>query len=369
LFAAFGVVVAGLYRPDMGAYAALAGMVAMALVHRDWDSRVRDMFRFGVMIVLVASPWLLFVSARHHLLDYLHDSVMGSASQAQGLSLPFPRPHAELAWNAPVNLEAFAFYIWWLLPIIAVVITVMRWRAMDELLRRRAVVTIILSALCLLQSAHRSEYNHLMQALAPSYVLAAFVVAQLIDAVQSTPARVTIASVAVVLAGVSVAAGAATVSLAGGSLKAIPNYRKFYLHDRQTFVARMGERSPDNRYVKLIRYIDTHTAPGERILAVPFIPMLYFLSDRPFAAGQMLVAPGYFSGATDEYRMTRRLKAQGNPMVIEAVEGGAFDGMASREMRSFAPIFYAYMLDNYEPVTDPALPEGYRIWRAKGGGR
>src|SRR5206468_6280885 len=40
LLAAFGVVVAGLYRPDMGAYSALAGMVAMALVHRDWDSRV-----------------------------------------------------------------------------------------------------------------------------------------------------------------------------------------------------------------------------------------------------------------------------------------------------------------------------------------
>ncbi|HSV14112.1 MAG TPA: hypothetical protein VLI90_07625, partial [Tepidisphaeraceae bacterium] len=96
---------------------------------------------------------------------------------------------------------------------------------------------------------------------------------------------------------------------------------------------------------------------------------LYFLSDRPFAAGQMLVAPGYFSGTTDEYRMTRRLKAQGNPMVIESVEGGAFDGMPSREMRSFAPVFYAYLHEQYEPVNDPAVPDGFRVWRAKGGRR
>jgi hypothetical protein len=81
----------------------------------------------------------------------------------------------------------------------------------------------------------------------------------------------------------------------------------------------------------------------------------------------MLVAPGYFSSDADQRRLVQTLREQGNPMIIEWTKGGAFDGMPTRELRSFAAIFYAYVHEAYEPVNDPQIPPDYTVWRAHGG--
>jgi hypothetical protein len=365
LLAAVSIAVTGLYRPDMGAYAAITGCVAVAMSQRDWRSRLLGIVKLGALIVLVCSPWLTFLIARHHLLDYLRDSTFGAAGQAQGLSLPFPRPHADQRWNSPANLEAYAFLIWWTLPLWGAALLLLRWRRIDDVLRRGGVVTVILSALCLLQSAHRSEFHHLMQALAPSYVLAAFVAGQLLGINRSIAWSSAVTAILLLPAGVSVAAGWSIGSISGGSLKSVVSYPRFYFHDRREFVRRVGEKTPGNDYVRLVEVIDEQTKPGDRILAVPFLPTLYYFTGRRFAGGQMLVAPGYFSTEADQRRLVQTLANQGNPTIIEWTRGGAFDGLPTREIRSFAPLFYAYVHEAYEPVNDPRLPADYTLWRAR----
>jgi hypothetical protein len=367
LLAAASIVVTGLYRPDMGAYAAASGAVAVALAQQSWSKRVLGLLQLGVLVLLVCSPWLVFLISRHHLIDYLRDSTFGAANQAQGLSLPFPRPTTQLPWNSPTNLEAYAFLTWWLLPIVGGLTLLVRWRRLDTGLQKRGVVTIVFGALCLLQSAHRSELHHLMQSLAVSYVLAALVVSQMIDVFPSIAWRCIVSPIALALGGTSVAAGWTIGSISGGSIKSVVSYPRFYLCDRVEFVRRVAEKDPKNEYVGLVRFIDAHTSPNDRMLAVPFMPTLYYFADRQFAGGQMLVAPGYFSSDADQRRLVQTLREQGNPMIIEWTKGGAFDGMPTRELRSFAAIFYAYVHEAYQPVNDPQIPPDYTVWRARGG--
>jgi hypothetical protein len=368
LLAAASIVVTGLYRPDMGAYAAVSGALAVALARQTWSKRVTGLCQLGGFVLLVCSPWLVFLISRHHLIDYLRDSTFGAANQAQGLSLPFPRPTTQLPWNSPTNLEAYTFLIWWSLPLVGAAILLTRGRQLDAMTRNRGVVTVAFAGLCLLQSAHRSELHHLMQSLAVSYVLAATVVSQLIDIFPSIAWRRLVSLIALALGGTSVAAGATIGSISGGSIKSVASYPRFYFCDRAEFVHRLDEKDPANEYVQLVRYIDAHTAPGDRILAVPFMPTLYYFADRQFAGGQMLVAPGYFSSDADQRRLVQTLREQGNPMIIEWTKGGAFDGMPTRELRLFAAIFYAYVREAYEPANDPQIPSDYTAWRARGRG-
>src|SRR5207248_11081243 len=144
-------------------------------------------------------------------------------------------------------------------------------------------------------------------------------------------------------------------------------YARSHFRDRAELVRRAERKDPNNAFVKLTKYIDANTRPGERILAVPFMPTLYYFSGRPFAGRQMLLAPGYFSEAADERRVVAAMREQGNPLVIESTEAGGFDGIASRQPRSFAPLFYAYLDETYDRVLDPQLPAGYARWRPKEG--
>jgi len=181
--AAAAVAVSGLYRPDQGVYAWLTATTAVLLVER---SLVRALVVLPAMIAGAASPWLLFLLARGGLEDYLVDSSVGAARHAAGLSLPFPWPNPLLPWRHPSNLNALAYAFWWGVPLVAVVLVVAWRRRHDRETGLLAVVTTIFAALSLLQSAHRSEYGHLTQALLPSYALLAFVLGGILTAPWST---------------------------------------------------------------------------------------------------------------------------------------------------------------------------------------
>ena len=111
--------------------------------------------------------------------------------------------------------------------------------------------------------------------------------------------------------------------------------------------------------LKLIDFIESHTAKDQRFLAVPFMTMLYYETGRRFAGGQMLMAPGYFTDSADQLQMVETLKRQGNPLIVEKADGGEYDGMPSRKTRTFEPIFYQYVDANYFRLTGPPLPAGY----------
>jgi hypothetical protein len=348
---AIAAVIAGLYRPDQGAYAIVVSLLAIALVGRPMQ---RHLTAFVGLLLAAASPWLIFLIYRGRLENYLIDSSFGAAHHAAGMELPFPHFDFGQPVFSGVNLSTAAYFLWWSVPVVAACTLFLTWKGAEPVRRRLAIVTIVYAALSLLQSAHRSDHGHLIQAIAPCYALLAFIA--------STVAG---RSIAIRVPALTAVAGAMMISLcadfvthASGELNShvVHDFGFYYAHKPQAFVSRLRENEPDLPYVKLAAFVDANVAPDRPILALPFMTMLYYLTHHPFAGGQMLMAPGYFSDEADQRELIEALAREGNPPIIEQEGGGGYDGMPSRLTRSYEPIFYQYVDDHYRKIAGPPLP-------------
>ena len=374
---AFCTVVTGLFRPDMGAYAVAGAAVAIALSRTSWTGAVRQAIVLAGLMLLLASPWLAFLLARHGLTAYLRDSTIIAASHADGLSRPIPRIHLHTRLRSPENLEAMAYLVWWAVPVLGTVTIVLAWRRLTPVERRRAIVAVVAAGLCLAQSVHRTGYGHLIQSIAPAYAVAAFA----LDQAMCLPTRwlrSTLAAAAAALAAVSLAAGVAQDGLRWPAVKTFVNFKRYYFCDRREMARRVGvemdrriaddlahhcsaEKST-NAEVLLVRYIDAHTGPADPVLFVDYLTHLSYFTGRPAAGAQIFVAPGFFSAERDQRAMIDALKAQHSPMVVESLAG--YDGNAAKQFRSYEPLVFAYIRSNYHEVSDPTLPPGYVVWLA-----
>jgi len=190
----------------------------------------------------------------------------------------------------------------------------------------------------------------------PGWALVAFIAAVLAAKLQA-PRIVALSALAM---GMIICVWAGIVQHTMGQLNPhfARDFSEFYANRPQIFVARLRTVLPNHPYFKLIDFIDTHTAKDERILALPYMTMLYVDTGRPFAGGQMMMAPGYFSDDADQRLMVQTMKNQNNPLIVEQAGGGGYDNLPSRKTRAYEQIFYQYVDTNYEKVTDDSLPPG-----------
>ena len=354
-------VVTGLFRPDMGAYAVAAAIVAVAMSRPSCAGAAKHVAALAGLMLLFASPWLAFLLARHGLAAYVRDSTVIAASHADGLSRPIPLLDLHARLRSPENLEAMAYLVWWAVPIFGVAALVLAWRRLDSVARRRAIVAAVAAALCLAQSVHRTGFGHLIQSIAPAYAVAAFALDQALD-LSALWMKVATGGAAVLLAAVSLGAGVAQDGLRWPAVKTVVNFKRYYFCDRREMVRRIGVKDPKNEQVRLVRYIDAHAGPAEPVLFVDYLTHLSYFSGRPAAGGQIFVAPGYFSADRDQRAMIEILKAQQDPMVVESLAG--YDGDPAKQFRAYEPEVFAFVRANYHMVNDPTLPPGYVVWRA-----
>jgi hypothetical protein len=348
----------GLYRPEQGVYSYLVAGLAVLLVRRDV---IRALIVLPAMIVIAASPWLIFLLVRGGLKNYLVESSVGAAAHAAGLSLPFPRPNLAQPLTSVSNLSAAVFLIWWVIPVIAAIVLLFTFRKFDLEKRAMLLVTIVYAVLCLLQSAHRSDPGHLIQAIVPCYVLVAFF-ARMALLFTSTPRAI---GGVFATAGLACAMALSICAEYSGGWLSVPrwsvihDYTYFYAHRPDIYVARLRATYPTLPSLQLIDFIESHTPPQGRFLAIPYMTMLYYLTQRPFAGGQMMLAPGYFSDAGDQQKMVDTLQSQGDPLIVEVAGGGGYDGLPERRSRAYSPILFQHIDSHYRKVEGPPLPSGF----------
>jgi hypothetical protein len=109
---------------------------------------------------------------------------------------------------------------------------------------------------------------------------------------------------------------------------------------------------------KMVRYIESTTAPDDRIFAGPFSPVLHFLADRAPAV-RYLEPFYYFGNEALQERVVEDLSRSKPPLVI--LDAATRVGGQSMEMN--APLVFAFIKLNYYPAGSTSDdPEGYRIW-------
>jgi hypothetical protein len=319
------VQIAFLFRHDHGLFIGTGAVVAAAL----GDGRpepTRDMARravvFSLFLVAAALPYLVYVSLNGGVVRYLANGIAYSAAEAADNDLTVP-PFG-MTLDLEHNSEAFLFYLFYLLPIIAgLVIWTMRGSGRRSVAAR--LMPLVVIALMVDRGFLRDYLEtRLADAIVPAVLLFSWLFGQTSRITSSS--RFAVARTGVlVTALISVAAVTkvgATVeqlnraSLFGG-IRRLPERfvdRSEELHAR--YNVHQMPAGPVLRLRPFFDYVDRCTTPDQRLLLPGFIPEVAVYAQRPFAGGRTTIVPGYIDTAAEQQRLLAQVARQNVPFVV-----------------------------------------------------
>jgi hypothetical protein len=305
--------------------------------------------------VVCAAPWLIWAGLRGGLIRYFAYTIAGSAGIAGGLAVPFARFDAGGPLASINNATFLSFLVFHAIPSLSLLALWALRGSLDANTRLGLLSAALLAEGCLVQSMHRADYDHLVQALPLSLVLVAWIVGVTVDRMlgEAGPRH---ESAAVLLAGF----GGLASALLLGAVDQVqqPTLRPLTVMERLAVYARSREQllgtverlHPGLWIAEMTRYVRDHTRPGERILALPApLQNVYYVAEHPFAGGQLTIAPGTFATEGDQRQLVDRLERERAVLVLD-MPLWAFDGQVQRQPRSFAPILWAYIKATFPEV-------------------
>ncbi len=301
-----------------------------ALGHTLWAA-----WSLGLGAALVWLPVLGVFAATGALFDAAEQLVFAGARGNAAMSIPFPEWSRVL--TGPERLRTSLFF----LPgIVAALGFLVSWRWLRSPERRTAgLILAQCSAMAVLAYgifASRSDFPHLLQALVPAALVWAACVA---EGFRATPASRVLA------------AGLALWLIAGTAL--LSNVPDYYARRARAVPMPVpgGEVlvSPEEARVlgELVAAVHREVPPGQPILALPYIPGLYHLADRPNASRHDAVLPGYATEAIQS-EVIEAVDRDRVPLLV--IYARAMDGRHQRTLGKSAPTLTAHLRRRYEPI-------------------
>jgi hypothetical protein len=348
---AAAVTATGLFRADFGAFAAVAAVVAIGTQPTTLSVRVGRLARFLVLVLLFASPWLLWLGMRGGLETYVADTFLNGPRHATGMALPFPRYDVALPLAAAPNVTFFLFACFYALPPIALLAALWPGVCRDVRERRRMVTAAVLAQAMLVHAAHRSDYSHLSQAIAICFVLCAWLAGRVLSyRVPNGAARgftalawTALLSTVVVLLWAGIRVGGLPSPAAG--LRGL----RVHALRRDAWLADVAAREPDNALVQAIQYVRRCTGAADHIVALPPLVGAYYFSDRSFGGAQPAWSPGFFSTAADQQRWIERVRQEHVQLVLG--DGSRMlDNRPDRQFANYSPLITQYVESAFVPI-------------------
>ena len=351
------------------------GLAAAVLVWR-YETRRLAWLGLGWMLVgvgLALLPVGLYLAAAGTLGEVVRDLVRHPHYVLMGYSnLPYPNPFGALAQGGPLwqvvaellrgGLLAWFFPILvWVVTLHLVVFRYVMGKASGRDLGALAV--LVFGVLAYRTVLARSDILHLRLVMPVAVVLFLWHLWLLGGRLRTVLVRARLRVVNVVEFGALVAAlvfladgatlGGARVAVlwgqvarAVGTLSAAPRHLRGPSQIERATIP-PGRTSP---LAQAVRYVRERTGAREPILAVPNIPALYFLTDRPnptrFVAMAQLV--------TNEHRVEAFRDLQRQPPSLVLFHGGPNNIDNIPPSRQF-PNVLTYILTHYGPVAEPGL--------------
>jgi hypothetical protein len=371
-------VVAFLFRHDHGVFIAASFAVLLcALPQLSWGQRARHALAYAALVVLLLSPYLLFIQANGGLITYLRTAAAWAQRDRDRAEVEFPglfeNPDgvSTLAETASLvekavatvqdNSTAFLFYAELALPFVALVIWLAAQRAYRPSWPNAAPKVLVVAALAVLLNAGflRSPLEaRLADPSVPHAVLLAWLPVALVGLLfRRGEVRPTFRQhrsfwpVAVVLVAVSlglfgVVASGVTDDLPRRLEKARLNRSvdeaqrwrdALWRRMRRGFpLAASAAERPDD-LLTLALYLRECTQPTDRIFVQHYIPQVLALGERGFAGGHADLRPGFFT--TDEMQRLTVSRLQAQPVPVALL--GAGDDLGG--FRQSFPLVVAYL--------------------------
>jgi hypothetical protein len=124
---AISVVVAFLFRHDLGLYLWVAALMAAALTGRTVKGACSAMARLVGLVILGVLPYLAYLEATIGIVTHVIGGLAYSRAEIErtGLELPTFDP---LEWPSPEHARAALYYVYYLLPALTIVLIGLGWR-------------------------------------------------------------------------------------------------------------------------------------------------------------------------------------------------------------------------------------------------
>ncbi len=265
-----------------------------------------------------------------------------------------------------VNAVPFLYYAMYAVPLFALVLALGRGDAASPAEWHRSAAKIGVVAILALLMARGFLRGNLTSRLADVSevvgVLAAWLAAALIARFTGRWRTAVIALVAIAF--VLVALGVETIELVSSEISqtgitaSLGSARRRTRDVRQLLsatppIAAWPSTTPGME--RVAHYVNACTAADDRVLTLGYMPELFFMAQRRFAAGNVWILPDFFTSDADQQLMITRIHAHRVPIAITAPEP-AYD---ADYVESF-PLLTAMLRDEYREAGTIDFGRGFR---------
>jgi hypothetical protein len=361
LFIAAGLTaVAFLTRHDHGLFIGLACTAAVVLSAPDLANAARRFALYAGGVAVLLAPWAVWVQYYQGLISYFEMGVAVSRREADiSLLRDWPQLQFSEGLTTTANLQAWLYYLFWSLPIIAVTIAVVRRVTRHE---RWAGETVAVVGIAILALALDATFlrNPLETRLADATVPAALLAAWLVGLVWTMQARLAIRCTA--YAAAAALLGFTTVAIwrvgdVTEKLDEVGAFEDDLEHVQQhtaAVVSALTNPEVDARklpsrvsagLVPFMRYVNRCTESTDRLLVSGPYPDVFVLSRRGFGGGHIAFLEKFYHSDADQELTLKRLQRQSVPFVVLPLDDqDAFE-------RSF-PKIQAHITAAYDLLAD-----------------
>jgi hypothetical protein len=347
------VQIAFLFRHDHGLFIGTAAIVAVGINGGvQWEMRdvVVRLGKFVLLLLLMAAPYLVYVEANEGIGPYVSQELEFRAGELETNHLTVPPFGSGVTLEK--NCEAFLFFLFYLLPVVATIVLVAGIRNGSSRALVAQIAAIIVLAVIVDRGFLRDElWTRLVDAFVPAALLFGWLWGQT-GRVLSTGRRWSFRALALVVGCLSAIAAtqigrtAEQLNRAGlyGGLRRLPERfaeRSEQLHDPYN-----EHQMPSRAALALIpffKYVDRCTFPEQRLLLPGMIPELAVHAARPFAGGRLQILARFNDGPEDRREIQARLDKQSVPFVLVTPNDRETVWAAYPELAAF-------VRDNYRPL-------------------
>jgi hypothetical protein len=321
--------IAFLFRHDHGLFIGGASLVLVAAVAFDRGVKAAAgvALRFAAVTGAFVAPYLAFIQMHGGLRAYAASALEFSRVEADRTALDgWPMaPSGFSPWSAEV-LSAFAYYVVWALPLLAVLTLLLNRRRMTW--RERGIVLACAVLAVAVNAAFLRDplTARLSDAVVPAVLLIAWLGREVWQAVAGRPAVASPVRALLVTALVVIASASAEIGAVAEQMNRASANRSVVAMAERWVEVRGELREPFNdrhmpsalnrALIPFFTYVQACTSPDDRLLVVGFAPEVPYYAGRAFAGGHVNLFGGYYSSESDQRALLRRLRDVSVPLVV-----------------------------------------------------
>ncbi len=334
-----------LLRQDSGLYGCVVFVIMVLMLPHNEDKihKWREIAKFVFLFMLLLTPVIIFFYNHSALADATEEIFLSGFRATNTLSFPYPAFFPLYSINILSTIENKLFYLPFLIYGVSIFYAVIKWKSLKkDYTHIKYVGLLAYGCLVLLEVKNRSDLPHLWQVLPFVFVVIAVLFGRIYEESDRFRWLNMLLFTALIFGVVLVAmqdrsSGSMAIKKGCDTVIELPRAR-LYLPKKMA-----------RELMDTVDFIKANSSKGNYILALPNIPIIYFLADRRNPTFAEVFLLGMTSGKSDQKKIISDIEARQVNLIARNVTETDGD-IKNRRFKNHSPILYSYIMTHYHKV-------------------